>query len=118
MSLEQEFGQSLGVVSHLFVVWRVVAERGQAFSYYVVLICCWWLSLGQQTMIKRSEVVKLTGLSARTVFNHLQTAFRAGYLSRYRSRGHYYLSVAGSEHMREFFDVVLAAVVDLYDDNK
>ena len=119
VSLEQEYGQSIGVVSHLFIVWRVVVvERRQPFSYYVVLICCWWLSLGRKSVIKRSEVMKFTGLSASQCTKHLHKAFRAGYLGRYSSDRHYYITPLGAKHINEFFGVVLDAVMDLYDNNK
>lgn len=117
VSLEQEFGQSLGVVSHLFAVWRVVAERRESFSYYVVLVCCWWLTQGNKR-IKRSDIVKLTGLGISQCSNHLHTALGAGYLEQHRSRQHYRLTNAGSEYIKEFFSAVLVAVLDLYDDNQ
>jgi len=117
VALEQEYGQSLGVVSHLFAVWRVVAGRGHNMSYYVVLTCVWWISRGQQTMIRRSELVRLTGLSTRQVAEHLQKALKAGYLAKYRSNRHYYLTASGSRYIDEFYKDVFSVVLAMYDDN-
>ena len=118
VSLEQEFGQSVGVVSHLFVVWRVLAAKRIQPSYAVVLICCWWMSKGQKVMIKRSEVMIFTGLSIDTCGKHLQRACREGLIIQYRSKRDYYLSHAGAEYINQLFVTVLDAIIDMYDDNK
>jgi len=116
-SLEHEYGQSLGVVSHLFAMWKVVAGRKESFSMYVLLMCCWWISAGKQTMIKRNELVKLTGLSASQCSKHLHAALIAGHLAHYRSRRHYHLTDAGSRYIQGFFKECFSVVLDLYDKN-
>lgn len=116
VSLEQEFGQSLGVVSHLFAVWRMITtSRKDNMSYYVLLTCCWWLTLHHNKMIKRSEVVKQTGLSLTQCSQHLRKAITAGYLSH--TKQYYYLTDRGSRFMNEFFAECFSVVLDLYDEN-
>ena len=117
-SLEHEFGQSLGVVSHLFAVWKVVAGRNESFSFFVLLTCCWWISAGKQTMIKRNELVKLTGLSVSQCSKHLHAALIAGYLAHYRSRRHYYLTAAGSRYIEKFFEECFSMVLAMYDESQ
>ena len=118
VALEQEFGQSIGVASHLFAVWKVTASKGDNMSWWVVLTCIWWLSKGRQTMIKRSEVVKLTGLSTDNVARSLYRALKSGYLAKYRSNRHYYLTGSGTRYIEGFYRDVFAVVLALYDDNE
>ena len=118
VSLEQEFGQSLGVVSHLFTVLKVITARNESLSFYSILICCWWISAGHQTMINRAQLMKLTGISRAQCSNILAQLFKCGYLARYRSHRHYYLTDAGSRYIQGFFKECFSVVLDLYDNSQ
>ena len=118
MTLEQEFGQSIGVLSHLFAVWRAVSLQGFTMPFAVVLTCCWWLELHGHKMIKHSEIIKYTGISHRQCSLMLSQAVKRGYLRRYASQRQYYFTVAGRAAVNDLFAQCFAVVLDLYDDNQ
>ena len=68
-------------------------------------------------MIRRSQLVKLTGLSTDNVARSLHKARKAGYLAKYRSNRHYSLTTSGTRYIEGFYAEVFAVVLAMYDNN-
>ncbi len=117
-SLEREFGQSVGVVSHLFCVWKVLAERKISPALFVVQVCCWWLNLHRGRKIRAAHICRLTGLHRNTVDIYLHKLLAAGSVDKLPGLRGFVLTEAGNMRTNELFRAVYSAVLDLYDEGQ
>ena len=115
-ALEREFGQGVGVVSHLFALWRVLNDRLLSPSLFVVLVCCWWISLETaRGRISPLRVCELTGISLRQVNNLMAELREAGSLVRLPRREGYTITKAGAQRVQDIFRQFYNVVLSLYE---
>lgn len=117
VNLERDAGQNVGALSHVFVLFRLMKERGISQAYLSVLTACYWTSR-QKYKIRQKHIRRITGLAPEATVQNFQRLIRDGHLESHGKRGKgrwFTMTHKGKIHATDIFHQLYMRIVDFYD---